>query len=338
MILYNSDAIISFSRYGIGIPSLDSRKSNTIRALLENPELGPLSDQWYSRDIPPCIKRADLERSHTKEYIDSLLGSEEGLEKALLKAYELIDENGHYNRYTPETAEAPLPEILDDVLRIISGSYLNIKQALDGGFSYYLGGGMHHAHPDFGHGFCLLNDVCISLQKAQSEGLFQNAWVIDVDAHRGDGTAEILSSSDSIISLSIHMAEGWPLDSPAVLPDGRKNPSWFPGDVDIAIKSGEEEHYIPRLMAAMEELEKEGTPDLVFVVGGVDPYEKDELASTSVLKLTKDQMLLRDQSLYRFLDSRKIPQAWVAAGGYGHSSWEIHTAFLEWALSERFKP
>ncbi|OQY34013.1 MAG: hypothetical protein B6241_05900 [Spirochaetaceae bacterium 4572_59] len=338
MVLYNPDAIISFSRYGIAIPSLDSRKSNTIKALLDTPRLGEISDQWYIKDIAQCINREDLERSHTKEYVDSLFTSEEGLKKALLQAYELLDEDGHYKRYSPETAEADLPEILNDVMRIISGSYLNIKQALDQGFSYYLGGGMHHAHPDFGHGFCLLNDVCISLLKAQSEGLFQRAWVLDVDAHRGDGTAEILSANDSIKSLSIHMAEGWPLDSPEILPDGRKNPSWFPGDVDIPIKSGEEKQYIPRLMAAMEELEKDGKPDLVFVVGGVDPYERDELASTSTLSLTKEQMLERDQSLYRFLDSRSISQAWVAAGGYGSSSWEIHTAFLNWALFERFKP
>ncbi len=85
-------------------------------------------------------------------------------------------------------------------------------------------------------------------------------------------------------------------------------------------------------MEALEWMAGKGTPDLAFVVGGVDPYEKDELPSTDPINLTKDQMFQRDREVYGFLKDRGIPQAWVAAGGYGKSSWEIHTRFLEWAL------
>ena len=335
MVLYNPEAVISFPRYGIGIPSLDSRKSKTIQSLLDHPRLGPLADKWYLKDIPSVISREDLERAHRSDYIAALYGA--GLEEALIKAYELIDDEGRYNRYDPDSAEKPLSGLLEDVKRIISGSYLGVKEALKSGFCYYLGGGMHHAHPGFGHGFCLLNDICVALLKAEAEGLFRRAWVIDVDAHRGDGSAEILSGKGSITSLSIHMAEGWPLDSPEVLPDGRVNPSWFPGDVDIPVAAGEETSYTPRLMEALSRLEEKGLPDLAFVVGGVDPYEKDELASTALLKLTKEQMLERDQSIYNFLEQRQIPQAWVSAGGYGESSWEIHSRFLQWVLVERLK-
>ena len=333
MVLYNPEALISFSRYGIGIPSLDSRKSNTIKALLENPLLGGLAGEWYRSEIPSLISREDLERAHTPEYINGLYGSQ--LEEKLMQAYELIDDQGQYHRYRPDTAETPLSGLLEDVLRIISGSYLNIKQALTEGFSYYLGGGMHHAHPGFGHGFCLLNDICIALLKAQSEGLFQTAWVVDVDAHRGDGTAEILSDQDSITSLSIHMAEGWPLDTPEFNEEGIRNPGWFPGDVDIPVSPGEEDSYVPRLIGALKDLAEKGLPDLVFVVGGVDPYEKDELASSAPIRMTKAQMLERDSALYDFFDSRKVPQAWVAAGGYGAFSWEIHTQFLQQTLLKR---
>ena len=330
MVLYNKEAVISFSRYGIGIPSLDSRKSNTIEALLSHPVLGGLAYKWYLNDIPSLIKREDLERAHTREYVASLYGP--GLEKALIQAYELVDREGHYNRYKPEDSECPLTGLLDDVLRIISGTYLLIRHALDKGFCYYLGGGMHHAHPGFGHGFCVLNDVCVALLKARSEKLFKTAWIIDLDAHRGDGTAEILDTVNDIKTLSVHMADGWPLDFPEYLPDGRLNPSWFPGDIDIGIKEGEEKFYIPRLMEALEWISVKNTPDLAFVLGGVDPYEKDELSSTAPLKMTKKQMLDRDTAVYKFLKARNIPQAWVAAGGYGSSSWEIHTQFLEWVL------
>ncbi len=330
MVLYNRNAIISFPRYGIGIPSLDTRKSNTVDALLAHPILGDLKDKWLVGDIPRVIDRKDLERAHTKEYIKSLYGPE--LESRLIQAYELMDSAGNYNRYDPSRAQQPLTELLNDVLRIISGSYLLIGHALQKGFSYYLGGGMHHAHPGFGHGFCVLNDITTALLKARAEGQIRTAWVIDLDAHRGDGTAEALADVKDILTMSIHMASGWPLDEPEYRSDGTMNPSWIPGDIDIGIPSGEEKFYIPRMMEALEWMAGKGKPDLAFVVGGVDPYEKDELPSSEPIKLTKQQMFERDTKVYEFLKERNIPQAWVAAGGYGESSWEIHTQFLEWAL------
>ncbi len=333
MLIYNPEAVISFMKYGILIPSLDTRKSNTYKALMDDPELGGRSHEWLISDFPRAVDEADIRRAHDTAYTDRLFG--EGLERALMEAYELIDENGNYNRYEPENAKAPLLDLMKDVMNVVSGSYANIEQALKTGFSYFLGGGMHHAHPGFGHGFCLVNDIAVSLLKAKEEGLFKTAWIIDVDAHRGDGTAEIMAKHPDITALSIHMASGWPLDSPEYRKDGSLNPSWFPGDVDIPMEKGEESEYTPRLISAMEELEKKGLPDLVFVVAGVDPYEKDELASSADLKLTKEQMLERDQAVYNFLESRKLPSAWVAAGGYGASSWEIHVQFLNWVLKRR---
>jgi len=335
MLIYDPEARIIFPRYGIQIPSLDSRKTNTVKALKEDSELSRCRNEWLIQSFPRCIEREDLERVHTEAYLNRLFGEEQ--EKTLIEAYELLDETGNYNRYDPESAEAPLSGILQDVMTIISGSYAAVPMALKTGFTYFLGGGMHHGHPDFGHGFCLLNDIAVALLKARSEGLFNTAWVVDVDAHRGDGTAEIMRDHSAITTLSIHMAKGWPLDSPEYRTDGTLNPSWIPGDVDIPVEEGEEGLYTGKLIKALDQLEQKGRPDLIFVVAGVDPYEKDELPSTSSLRMTKEQMLERDQSLYNWMSERDIPSAWVAAGGYGASSWEIHTQFLKWVLKKRLQ-
>ncbi len=332
MLIYNENARIIFPRYGIAIPSLDSRKTNTLKALLEDPELGPRSREWLIRDFPFVIDKSDLARAHRPAYLERLFGA--GQEETLIEAYELLDEKGHYNRYDPEEGEA-LGGIVRDVMNIISGSYAAVVEALDSGFCYFLGGGMHHAHPDFGHGFCLLNDICVALLRARKEGRFRTAWIIDVDAHRGDGSAEIMADYPEIKTLSIHMASGWPLDSPERREDGSLNPSWFPGDLDIPVAEGEEAAYIPRLIKGLDELDRSGRPDLAFVVGGVDPYEGDELPSTDPLNLSKEQMMERDMGLYRYLEERNIPSAWVSAGGYGSSSWEIHTQFLRKVLKQR---
>jgi hypothetical protein len=75
----------------------------------------------------------------------------------------------------------------------------------------------------------------------------KRVWIIDVDAHKGDGVAAITEGDDTIITLSAHMAHGWPLDLPETLEDGSPNPVFIPSDIDIPIDRGEEDQYCDRL-------------------------------------------------------------------------------------------
>ncbi len=307
--------------------------SRTIESILAEPRFESIREQWLIEEIPEVIGREDLLRVHSADYVEGLYDIR--LEQRLMEAYELIDSEGNYNRYNPANAQKPLSGMRDDILKVLSGSYLAVNTAVSKGFCYYLGGVMHHGHPDFGHGFCPVNDVAAAAAKARAEGLADVIWIIDTDAHRGDGTADIFSSTPEIKTLSIHMANGWPLDGKKYLGNGQLNPAWIPGDVDIPIEKGADEYYIPRLLEGLETLEKSGLPDLAIVVAGVDPFEKDELPSSAPLALTKEQLLSRDQAVYQFLEKRNIKSAWLAAGGYGSSSWEIHSGFLKWVLDQR---
>ena len=99
-----------------------------------------------------------------------------------------------------------------------------------------------------------------------------------------------------------------------------------------------EDHlYVSRLQEGLNTLGNFSRPDLAVVVSGVDPFEKDELPSTDDLKLSLDQMMQRDLLVYEFLQERRIPQAYLMAGGYGESSWQVYAQFLEWALSDKLK-
>jgi acetoin utilization deacetylase AcuC-like enzyme len=202
--------------------------------------------------------------------------------------------------------------------------YLSSKSALRLGFSYFLGGGMHHAMSFSGRGFCLVNDIVIVLKKLLDEKAIQHAWVIDLDAHKGDGTAELTHNDPTITTFSIHMKNGWPLNQ------GGPNDPWFiPSNIDIEISAGEEEQYLSKLTNGLSHLESNfPRPDIVIVVDGADPYSEDALPSTALLKLSKEQMLERNKLVYHFLNDRNIPQSYCMAGGYGKKSWEIYFQFL----------
>jgi len=321
MILYNPECDLKFSEYGVEIPIVDDRALKVFESLKkDDPSLA-----YFPLEKIPSITRDDLLLAHNKDFVDRLYGSYAELEREMLSCYELVDEDGHYHRYNPKKAKKDFTRAFDVVLKQVGLTYACASEALKNGFSYFLGGGMHHAMSFGGRGFCLVNDIVIALRKLQNENKIQTAWVIDVDAHKGDGTSEITKTDRSIITLSLHMKEGWPLDSGSV-----RDPWFIPCNIDVGIDVGEEATYLDKLQAALKELETNyPKADIAIVVDGADPFEADELESTEKLKLSKVQLLERDKLIYEFLKSRNIPQAYVMAGGYGHRAWEIYTQFLK---------
>jgi len=333
MILYDRQDTVSLAHFGILIPVHYSKAGRTLEELTGHPELGDGADELIVPTGPVEVTREDILRAHTPEYVERLFSPR--IKEEVIKTYELIHPDGSSNRYDPARASRPLSEVLDRALARASGTVQCCRMALSSGFCFYLGGGMHHAHADQGKGFCLVNDVVISLRKLQAEGLITRAWVIDVDAHKGDGTASITRDDASIVTLSAHMARGWPLNEPEWLEGGARNPSFTASDIDIGVASGEEEAYLSRLETGLRELDNYPRPDLALVLSGADPYELDELESTSELKLSLSQLLARDQLIDGFLRERGIPRACLMAGGYGPQTWRAHTQFLEWIFREK---
>jgi len=333
VILYDPRQPHSLLEFGIEIPVMDSRASETFARLSSHPQLGSQRGSWHFDTIQERITREDLLRVHSADYVDRLFS--DGLEAEITRTYELINPNGDYHRFNPAGARLPLTALFERILRRAAGTIQCGRTALERGFCFYFGGGMHHAQMDHGAGFCLVNDLVIALRRLQSENRIRRAWVIDLDAHKGDGTAAITAGDQSIRTLSIHMAKGWPLDQPERDADGSLNPSFVPSTIDIPIESGEELLYNRRLNEGLEHLSGFGRPDMALVVCGADPYELDELPSTAGLRLSLEQLLERDQTVYRFLQTLAVPGAWVMAGGYGRNSWRIYTQFLQWVLLKR---
>ena len=335
MILYDPHLTIEMYPYGIQIPVKDSRARKTFEHLRSHVQLGRYIDSWHHPEITAHLSIEDLERVHAPGYVRRLFS--DGLEEELIRTYELIDSQGNYNRYDPDSATLPLTDMREWILAKAAGTYQTSRMALDKAFCFYFAGGMHHAQYDHGGGFCLINDIVIAIRRLQAERHIEHAWVVDLDAHKGDGTAALTANDDNITTLSIHMAHGWPLDQPEVDEKGRPNPSFTPSNIDVPIAAGENEFYNNRLKIALEQLGDLSSPDLAIVLAGSDPYEADELPSTSGLALSLKQLLERDRMVYTFLTDANIPSAYLMAGGYGENSWRVYAQFLEWVLLSRLK-
>ena len=62
-------------------------------------------------------------------------------------------------------------------------------QALEDGVAANLAGGTHHACPDHGEGFCVLNDVGVAIRILQREEEVERALIVDLDVHQGNANA-----------------------------------------------------------------------------------------------------------------------------------------------------
>ena len=331
MIVYTNECDTRLTDYGILIPLQYNKAKKVYDTLCQTCMKDIPQEKWLYTPTNTLCKKETLLLAHTERYVNSLFS--EDCEKEFFKTYELINEDGTYNRYDPSIATKPFSDLVRELRSTIQTGIEAAELSLKTGFAYFLGGGAHHAMPDYGAGFCKVNDIVIVARFLQQKNLVKNVWIIDVDAHKGDGTAVLTHNDNSIRTLSIHMAEGWPLDKNEYNENGEYNPSWTPNDIDIGLTQAEQRTYNTRLSSGLSEMEEKfEKPDLAIIVNGADPYEKDELDSSRFFNLTLDELLERDLLLYNFFKTRNIPQMHVMAGGYGEDSWEVYVNFLSKVL------
>jgi acetoin utilization deacetylase AcuC-like enzyme len=193
------------------------------------------------------------------------------------------------------------PELVEAVWLAAGGSILAGQMALRDGFSSNLSGGFHHAYPEHGEGFCAIHDVAVAIRRLQADGAIKKAIVVDTDVHQGNGTAAIFGNDPTVFTLSIHQLNNYP---------GHKPPSNVDLNMDDRV---EDEEYLGSLIPAVQQSLDSFKPDILFYVGGADPYCEDQLGG---LSLTKEGLKKRDRNVFEEARRRGIPVATTLAGGY----------------------
>ena len=67
-----------------------------------------------------------------------------------------------------------------------------------------IGGGLHHAKPNYGEGFCLYNDVAFCARYLYQEHRFSRILIIDTDAHAGNGTCDYFYDNPNVLFIDLH--------------------------------------------------------------------------------------------------------------------------------------
>ncbi|MDP2634971.1 MULTISPECIES: histone deacetylase [unclassified Pseudoalteromonas] len=181
------------------------------------------------------------------------------------------------------------------------GTLETARLALQHGLACHLAGGTHHAHTDFGSGYCMVNDLAFTAQTLIQNKEVTNILIFDLDVHQGDGTAAMLTHQPYAYTCSIHCEKNFPF---------RKSPS----DLDIGLANNmQDDEYLGVVDDTLQFLLKELTPDLVLYDAGVDVWQEDGLGK---LDITWQGIEKRDNLVIKRCIEHNTPVATVIGGGY----------------------
>jgi acetoin utilization deacetylase AcuC-like enzyme len=179
----------------------------------------------------------------------------------------------------------------------------------------HIGGGLHHAFPNHGEGFCPFNDVAVAVRDLQSRGL-ERAAIIDLDVHHGNGTSFVFESDPRVFTFSMHQQHNYPM--------------WKPkGSLDIGLPDGAGDTRFLRELEQALPLVMASHPQCVFYLAGADPYEDDQLGG---LRLTRDGLRQRDRMVIETVRAAHLPLVITLAGGYArhvNDTVAIHVATIQ---------
>lgn len=191
--------------------------------------------------------------------------------------------------------------LIDRTKTAPNGTLLTARIALEKGLACHLAGGTHHAHYDFGSGFCMVNDLAYTALSLLELNLVKKVVIFDLDVHQGDGTASILANVPQAYTCSIHCEKNFPF---------RK----FSSDLDIGLDIGlSDEPYLNCVQQTLERVLDEQQPDIVLYDAGVDVWQDDALGR---LDITWQGIKKRDTQVISTCLQRGIPVATVIGGGY----------------------
>jgi acetoin utilization deacetylase AcuC-like enzyme len=183
----------------------------------------------------------------------------------------------------------------------VSGTLRAARAAQHDGLAANLAGGTHHAFAGHGEGFCVFNDVAVAVRALQADEPYFSAFVLDLDAHQGNGTNHLFAGDPRVFTYSVHVGRNYPSNK-------------VPGSLDVELSrwAGADE-YFDRLTTTLPPALERFEPDIVFYIAGVDVHVDDRFGQ---MRLSTADMRRRDAYAIDLCRDWGIPTVVLYGGGY----------------------
>jgi len=229
---------------------------------------------------PPSLTREQVAQVHDADYIRAV---ETGVPRDLAESQGFPWDAGLW------------PMILASNGGVVAAGLAALEQGVAGSLS----SGLHHARRARGAGFCTFNGLVIAAGEALSAGA-QSVLILDLDAHCGGGTRSMIQDDPRIWQLDVAVSSYDRYES--------SDHAWL----EIARNGAD---YLPTVDRWLKALDRRGPRfDLCLYNAGMDLYEN--CPTGGMAGITRDVLSRRERLVFEWCRDRRLPIAFVLAGGY----------------------
>jgi acetoin utilization protein AcuC len=142
-----------------------------------------------------------------------------------------------------------------------------------------IGGGLHHAKPGYGEGFCIYNDVAFVAKYLIEKHNLEKVLILDTDAHAGNGTSEYFYSDPKVLFIDLHQNPRTLYPGTGFADQiGRGEGEGYTINVPLPIYAGDDSYQIV-FEEVVQPVSEEFEPEIIIRNGGSDPHFADELTN-----------------------------------------------------------
>jgi acetoin utilization protein AcuC len=247
---------------------------------------------------PQKAERRVIELFHTKEHVNYV-------ELASKLGYGALDQGD-----TPA-----FKGVFEAAQYAVGSTIFGVESVLDGKIDHTFNpvGGLHHATRESSAGFCVFNDVGVSVEFLRRERKDVRILYVDIDVHHGDGVYYAYESDPNLFIFDIH-EDGRYLypGTGSALEVGTGRAEGTKVNVPLSPGSGNAEA-LARLLH-LEEFARKANPEFIIFQCGADGLRGDPIAGLNYTPAVHSEFARLLHRLSHELCRGKI----VALGGGGY--------------------
>jgi len=254
-----------------------------------------------------------LKLVHRDDYIDAVCA----LSKPIPGKHAIADAG----RFGLNTEDTPyFPGMHEAASLIVGGSVQAAETVMSGAalHAYHMGGGLHHAFPDRGSGFCVYNDASVAIAHIRSR-YGARVLYIDTDVHHGDGVQWTFYSDPDVFTYSIHETGKYLFPGTGFAHE-RGCDGGFGACCNVPVDPyTEDDSWLETFRTTVERAAAAFRPDIIVSQHGCDAHANDPLSHIRCsMRIYSEMPAIIHRLAHQYADGR-----WVALGGGGYDIWRV---------------
>ncbi|MFX3633375.1 MAG: acetoin utilization protein AcuC [Candidatus Pristimantibacillus sp.] len=219
------------------------------------------------------------------------------------------------------TEDTPyFPGMHEAAAAIVAGSVEAADLVLSGKapHAYHMAGGLHHAFPERGAGFCIYNDAAVAIKHIRNT-YGARVLYIDTDVHHGDGVQWIFYNDPEVCTYSIHETGKFLFPGTGYVHEKGADLG-FGACFNVPVEPyTEDDSWLECFRSSIEKVTEAFKPDVIISQHGCDAHVYDPLSHIHCsMRIYNEMPAIIHQLAHQHAGGR-----WIALGGGGYDIWRV---------------